>query len=156
MLNCCCCCCCLNTVADFRTNPCPPPLFWVCKKGSFTLRASCLQCFIQKSHFWSLVWTQSIAVSLQGLSSALFLTVHRDGGLSPICIPGPRSCWIEPRYILLCEDVSNSFRLQTPLRGSRGFGFVLESPSTRCRPHTASVNWMFTVRVFSKPQCQDL
>ncbi len=104
----------------------------------------------------SLVWTQSIAVSLQGLSSALFLTVHRDGGLSPICIPGPRSCWIEPRYILLCEDVSNSFLQQTPLRGSRGFGFVLESPSTRCRPHTASVNWMFTVRVFSKPQCQDL
>ncbi len=97
------------------------------------------------------MWTQSIAVSLQGLSSALFLTVHRDGGLSPICIPGPRSCWIEPRYILLCEDVSNSFRQQTPLRGSRGFGFVLESPSTRCRPHTASVNWMFTVSVFKTP-----
>lgn len=70
----------------------------------------------------------------------MFLTVHRDGGLSPICIPGPRSCWIEPREILLCEDLSNSFRLQTPLRGSGGFGFVLESPSTRCRPHTASFN----------------
>ncbi len=158
MLNCC---CCLNTVAVFRANPCPPhPFFWVCKWShslwELPVFSALFRNLISNA---GLVWTQSIAVSLHrgwALLCSWQFTGMEACPLFVFQVPGAaglnreRFCFVRTyrtvsAYKLLWEEVE-------------GLG-LFSSPRPLDVDHIlplSTLRWMFAVRVFSIPQCQDL